>query len=193
MAKGLPRSLKKQKGPANMAGFQVGIGVKAQQQGFQNLQKTVLRLTNLTVALTDNAGVIAYLGQEVFDFPEGLIMFHGAVANLVVTKSSAGVNANWAGNFSLGTVTANNNASLTSTEADLVPSTACSAASAGVGAANGKSGSSQAPQLLDGTSSAKKVFLNYLVNDTDHDVTTTPCSLIFNGTITLFWTNLGDI
>jgi hypothetical protein len=53
-------------------------------------------------------------------------------------------------------------------------------------------GVSTAAATLDGTDTAVDLFLNFLVDDTDHDVTTTPANLIVSGTITLHWINLGD-
>jgi hypothetical protein len=37
------------------------------------------------------------------------------------------------------------------------------------------------------------VYLNILVDDADHDVTSTACNIIANGTITLVWENYGSI
>lgn len=193
MAKGLPRSLRRTLyGPAAQAGDDAGAGVTKRDLGNQAVQRTVLTLTNTPVVLADAAGVVAYGGLKILDLPEGAILFLGASVNLALTKSSAGVNADWDGDFSLGTVTASNNATLSSTEADLIPSTATPQASAGATTAKGASTSTEAPKVFDGTSTAKDVYLNILVDDADHDVTTTPCNIIANGTITILWSLLGD-
>jgi hypothetical protein len=42
------------------------------------------------------------------------------------------------------------------------------------------------------TISAVPVYINMLVDDADHDVTSTPTNLILNGTITVLWTSMGD-
>lgn len=193
MSKGLRRSLKKLYGTPTAAGAGAGSGNQASQIGTAAMQKTVLKFTNQAIPLTDEAGVVAYGGLKIFDFPEGAILFQGAVADLALTKSSAGVNADWDGDFGLGTVTASNNATLSSTEQDLIPTTATPQAVAGATTAKGKSTATESGQILDGTSTPKDVFLNFLVDDADHNVAGTACNLIVNGTVTLFWANLGDV
>lgn len=174
-------------------GAAAGSGVVATEYGDGANHKTVLTLTNTPISLTDEAGVVAFGGLKVYDFPDGLINFKGAVADLAVTKSSAGVNDDWDGDFGLGTVTASNNNSLSSTEQNLIPTTATPQAASGATTAKGKSTDTEANKVLDGTTTPIDVYLNALVDDADHDVTSTPCNLIFNGTITFHWENIGDI
>lgn len=163
-----------------------GVSVNASQTGYT---KTVLKLVNTPVVLADNAGVVAYGSLKIFDFPEGLIGIAGASADLVVTKSSAGVIAAFDGDFGVGTVAANNGAALATTEQDIIPTTATPQAVAGVTTAKGIS---TAPAQFDGTAAALDAYLNMLVDDADHDVTTTPCNLILNGTVTITWAVIGD-
>ena len=167
-------------------------GLTVQEQGVGAIRKTVFTFVNVACALTDVAGVVAYVGKQIYDWPAGYILFHGAVMDLALTKSSAGVNADWDGDVGLGTVTASNNSTLASTEQDLVPTTATPQAVAGVTTADGQSTSTEALKILDGHTAAKDIFLNLLVDDADQDVTTTPCNLIVNGTIEVTWSNLGD-
>lgn len=150
---------------------------------------TVLTFNDTPIVLADNAGVVAYGGLKIFDFPQGSIVIQGATANLAVTKTSAGVTATWNGDFAVGTVTAANDATLTSTEANIIPSTPTPAAVAGATTAKGRS---TAAVTLDGTTTAVDAFINFLVDDANHDVTTTPCNLILNGTVTILWANMGD-
>lgn len=166
-----------------------GTGVTAKEVSPGVVNRTVLTLVNTPVVLADAAGVVAYGGLKVYDLPEGNIHILGAVQSLALTKSSAGVNADWDGDISLGTVTASNNATLSSTEQDIIPTTATPQAVAGATTGHAVS---TAAVTLDGTGTAKDVYLNILVDDADHDVTTTPCNIIVNGTITLTWVNLGD-
>ena len=168
-----------------------GTGVSATEYGNGVVHKTVLALTDHAVALTDEAGVAAYGGSKVYDFPEGAVLVLGATANLAVTKSSAGVDVDWNGDFGVGTVTAGNNAALATTEQDILPTTATPQASAGATTATGQSTATEIA-VLDGTSTAKDAYLNVLVDDGDQDVTSTACNLIFNGTITISWVNLGN-
>lgn len=166
-----------------------GLTIAGARNG--NVHKTTLTFENVVVALSDNAGVTAYAGKKLYSFPAGYQLLLNSTANLVITKSSAGVNANWAGRFGLGTVTASNDATLTGTEQNILPSTLTPAATAGVASAVGVATATEAPALLDGHVSAVPVFFNVLVNDTDHNVNGTACNFILNGTLTLTWINYG--
>ncbi len=164
----------------------------ATETGAGAVHTTVLTFTNTAVALTDEAGVVAYAGTKVYDFPEGAILFLGATTNLALTKSSAGVNVDWDGDVSLGTITASNNATLSSTEQNLIPTTSTPQAVAGVSSAKSQSTATESGVIFNGTGTAIDVYLNLLVDDADQDVTGTACNLILNGTITIVWANLGD-
>lgn len=174
------------------AGTPAGTGVTAVENGSASNHQTILTFVNTPVPLVDEAGVVAYGGLKVYDFPIGRILWLGAVADLALTKSSTGVNANWDGDVGLGTVTATNDNALATTEQNLIPTTATPQAVAGATTADCQSTATESGTIHDGSSTAIDAFLNLLVDDADHDVTTTPCNLIVNGTITMSWANLGD-
>jgi len=176
---------------SSLEGAANGTGVAAVESGNGIFNKTVITFTDHAIALTDEAGVVAYGGSKVYDLPAGAILMLGAVADIDLTKSSAGVNADWDGDVGVGTVTASNNNTLATTEQNIIPTTATPQAVAGVTTANAQSTSTE-NEVIDGTGTAVDVFLNFLVDDADHDVTTTACNLIVNGTLTLHWINLGD-
>ena len=195
MGKGLSHTLERAAGqdPVGL-GNANGAGVELVRSRFLggNLVQAVLSVTDLTLALTDVAGVVAYCSQKIFDFPEGHILLLGAVADLALTKDAAGVADTWNGDVALGTVAAAGDATLTGTEADIVPSTATPAAVAGVSSADCQSTGTESGSILDGHATAKDCYLNLLVDDADQDVTTTPTNLIVNGTIKLTYILLGD-
>ena len=172
-------------------GAKAGADVTVVEYGALMMHKTVFTLDEQAVALTDEAGVVAHGGLKIYDFPEGAIMVVGVTSDLDLTKSSAGVNDDWDGDFGLGTVTATNDASLTTTEDDILPTTATPQATSGATTADGQSTADE-NVVLDGTGTAKDMYLNFLVDDADHNVTGTACNLIADGTITLYWINLGD-
>jgi len=174
---------------ASQVGTKNGSAVTASEGGAHAFRKTTLTLVDHTVALTDEAGVVAYLGSKVYDMPAGSILFLGAKLDLVVTKSSAGVDDDWAGFVGLGTATASNNATLSSTEQNLCPTTATTATD-GESAMKAIATSTEAAKVF---ANGMDVYLNVLVADADHDVTGTACNLIFNGTIDIFWVPLGSI
>jgi hypothetical protein len=162
-----------------------GTGVSISQ--VPGSSRVFVTFTNTPITLTDEAGVVAHGGLKILDLIPGLVVFLGAVADLAVTKSSAGVNDDWDGDWALGTVVASNNNTLSGTEADLIPSTATPQAVGGATTATGVSTATEAATVFDGTSSAVDVYLNFLVDDADHDVGATPCDLIVNGTVTLVY------
>jgi hypothetical protein len=170
-------------------GAVAGTGVSVVESGNGIVNKSVITFTNAPVALADEAGVVAYGGLKVYDMPAGLTYIISAVSDIVLTKSSAGVNADWDGDFGVGTVTAGNNNALATTEQNIIPTTATPQAVAGVTSADGVS---TAAVVLDGTTTAADIFVNLLVDDADHNVTGTACNLILNGTLTLIWINGGD-
>jgi len=182
--------------PTNATGgagedYSLATGTVAAEYGNGIVNKTVFTLDDQTVTLADEAGVVAYGSQKLYDFPAGAIMILGATADIDLTKSSAGVDADWNGDFGVGTTAAGNNNALATTEQNIIPTTATPEASAGATTANGQSTATE-NAVIDGTTTALDLYLNILVDDADHDVTTTACNLIANGTITVFWINLGD-
>jgi len=169
-----------------------GVGELSVSEEMPGLYRTVFTLTDLPIALVDEAGVVAYGSQKLIDFPEGVIVFQGASADLDITKSSAGVIDTWDGDIGVGTAAASNNATLTATEDNVLPSTATPQAVAGATTGDMVCTAAEVGVVVDGTSTAADLYLNVLVDDADHDVTTTPCNLIFNGTITVLWSWAGD-
>jgi hypothetical protein len=172
-------------------GAAAGTGVAATEKGDGNLHKTVLTFTDAAVVLADEAGVVAYGGLKVYDFPAGAILVLGAVLDVDLTKSSAGVEDTWDGDVGVGTTTADNDASLATTEQDIIPTTATPQAADGATTANAQSTATE-NKVHDGTGTAKDAYVNLLVDDDDHDVAGTACNLIMNGTLTICWVNLGD-
>ena len=151
-----------------------------------------LTLTNTPVVLADEAGVVAYGALKIADMPAGAILILGAVLDLNLTKSSAGVNADWDGDIALGTAACGNNATLAGTEANIIASTVTPQAVAGATTGNAYSATAESGNVFDGTSSALDVYLNILVDDADHNVSGTPCNIICNGTVKLSYIRLGD-
>lgn len=165
-----------------------GAGVTAAQAA-PGLQRKRFTLTNVAVALTDEAGVVAWGGVKFADFDDGAVLILGAIADLALTKSSAGVNDDWEGDFAIGTATADNDATLGGDEQNVIPSTATPQA---VGGATTARGVSTGTETADGTATAADLFLNFLVDDADHDVGATPCNIIASGTIEVLYAALGD-
>lgn len=166
-----------------------GGTVRVIEKGNQAVHQTVLTFTATPVTMAGSAGNVLYGGLQVYTFQKGNIQLIGAeiqsAGTVKLTCSSAG-SATFTGLSSLGTVTAANDATLTSTEANILASTVIAAATAKV--ATVKNIDLVAPPApLDGTTTAIPVFLNFIV-DTDAANAAGTCT--FTGTVTLAWTNL---
>ena len=178
---------------ADSTGTASGDGVVASERGII-IHRTTLTLTDVAVTLVDNAGTTAYGSLKVYDMPAGAIKVLGVTASLNTAATTLGVDVDAAGDFGLGTVAANNTATpLATTEQNLIANTALTFADVdNLGAEDTTAYTSLIAAAFDGTSTAMDVYVNFLIDDADHDVTTTPCDLTLNGTITFTWVNLGD-
>lgn len=145
--------------------------------------------------LIDHAATVAYTTAVLATLGEGEVMFMGAVADLQLARgkgSATGLSDTWNGDFGVGTVAADNGATLATTEQDLIPTTSTPAAVAAATTAKGISTSTEAPKIFDGTATAKTINLNILVDDGDQDVTTVPSSILVSGDLTVTYVVLGD-
>jgi hypothetical protein len=169
--------------------------ITAYEYGDGVARKTVLECNGLVVTITDDAGVAQYGGVKAYDFPEGMLLLKGARVGGILTAGTTGtIIDNWDGDVALGTVTATTGATLTGTEADIMPSVAVSAGASdkdgvvsavSVATALTESGA----RWFDGTGTAKDMFLNFVIDD---DATHTAGTATFNGTIEFNWEMMGD-
>lgn len=168
--------------------------VTVSESGDSLIHKTVLTCTALPITIADDAGVAQYGGVLVYTFPEGLISSMGAIVSGDLTLGTTGTIINaFTGVNSLGTVTASTGATLVSTEATWLQSTANGVASTKVAAISSVSVATDltetANRIVDGTSISAEVYLNFAIAD---DVTHTAGSGTFTGTITFAWLKVGD-
>lgn len=148
MTKGLTRSLSR--GPA--------------------LKQHMLKQTFVAKALAftvDGLSGVGFGTVVLGDFPEGNILFHGAIGYMSFAGpgGSADLDDNWEGDYGIGTTPAADG-TLTNADVDLLPSTALAAATAEVSprtripstdALNGV--------ILDNTDGSLEINLNVLVDD----------------------------
>lgn len=176
-----PNAVKSSSGVGAVA----GSGVSVKEYGDGVAKKTVFTFTNFQITLTKNGTTSGGAGVKIYDFPEGLILPKGGSSNLVVT------NAGGDGSFvmSLGTAAAGTDGTLTSTEADLAPSTAATVSSnTGTCKMKTTSSSPAAGSPLDGSGTAKDMYFNAALNA---DATGKE-TLVVNGTLEYNWEHLGD-
>lgn len=161
-------------------------GVTVVERGIGFVHQTVFTLTAASVTVTDATTNGAHGGIAIYDFPSASITILGATSDLAVTAGAGGIADGASALCSLGSVVvANTNATLTSTEADSMPSTAATL-SGGVGAC---SGASTAYAMFDGTATTTDLYLNFAVPDGDSSASDT---LSVTGTVTVTWTENGD-
>ena len=172
-----------------------GATVGASEQGDSVVHKTVLSLVATPITITDDAGVAQYGGAgKIYDFPEGLIVVQSAVIDGAVTLGVTGTIINtWGGGIALGTATATTGATLTGTEADIMPEVNVAAATAKVAVVDAVSVATALTEAgarwIDGTTTPVDLFLNLVVDD---DVTHTSGTGTFTGTVTILWMLAGD-
>jgi len=130
-------------------------------------------LTGLEVSLTAAAGTgdenKAAGNIKLTDLPEANILVLGSVAYVGIDGSGTAVATDlddqWAGDFSVGT-TADENATLASTDVNIIQSTAIAAAASSKVAANVRAPSTSSEQgiFIDATAGTVDLFLNILVD-----------------------------
>lgn len=176
-------------------GAKNGSTVTVAEYGEGILHKTVLTCAATPITITDDAGVAQYGGAgKLYDFPEGLLLTLGAVIDGAVTLGTTGtITDTWAGGVALGTATATTGATLTGTEADIMPEVDVAAATTKVAVVDAVSVATalteSGARWLDGTTTAKDLYFNIVVDDS---ATHTSGSGTFTGTVTIHWINLGD-
>lgn len=140
---------------------------------------------DLVITMTDADTNGNHGAHKFADFNEGLVAIVGAISNLSIT-AAAGIDADAAVVGSVGsTVAGVDNATLTTTEANIIPSTACTlTSSAGV-----MDGEFSAIAVLDGTQTAVDAFLNFAVPGDDASANST---ITVSGYIDLIVRYLGD-
>jgi hypothetical protein len=148
---------------------------------------STLTLDAVSVNLVDSGANGGHGSHALLTFPAGNILILGAVCDLTYATAPAGdIDDDAALVTAVGSVaTAVDNATLTSTEANIIPSMT-STLMADAGAGNGES---TAPVTLNGTSSAAVARLNLAIPDADIAADE---PVVVSGTVTITWINLGD-
>lgn len=155
-------------------------------ENVSNIKRSVITFAAQPIAMVDHTTAGAHGSKAIYDFPEGNIHILGAVTNLTTLAGAGGITDTAALIGSVGSVAVGiGDATLTSTEANIVPSTAGTlAAGAGV-----LKGNSTAAVTLDGTQTAAKAYLNLVAPDAG---STADDTITVSGTVTLTWVKLGD-
>ena len=156
-------------------------------------RKVKLTCTALAIPLTDESGVCVHGGYKVYDFPAGLLCFMGA--SVVGELTGDDVNATFDGDVALGSTEVDNTATpMVTTQQDLLANTTLAAATAKVAPVDAFT----VPGLLtesgavwlDGRSTAKDMWLNFLI---DEDGANATADGAFTGTIEFIYAIIGNV
>jgi hypothetical protein len=133
------------------------------------VKSTTITFTNVAPVATD--GSDEGESVKIFDLPDGPICILNAVADLSCVTLSGATNTFVC---SIGSAAAGDDSALTSTEANVVPSTELDT-TAGTVLTNAFDAVLAAPVTLDGTATAADLYFNWAIDDddTDGDVTNT--------------------
>ena len=174
---------------ADGLGAVAGTGVSLSTERGEIWHKTTITITDLSITITDATTVGAHGSQKIYDFPEGVIVVEAAMMNLTTLAGSGGIGDTAALIGALGSAAAGtNNETLTTTEADIIASTA-GTLSGGAGTLVGVGPGSGLNAKLDGHTTPADVYLNIVVPDAGSSASDT---VVVSGTIVLLWLNLGD-
>lgn len=168
--------------------------VVATEYGNGLYNRTKLTCTAVPISVADDAGVAQYGGVKLYTFPEGIINLQGAVLSGALTMGVTGTFINtYTGVIALGSATAGTGATLVTTEATWLQSTAMSTASSKVAATSAFPVATQLTESgarwYDGHSTAAPLWLNVAIAD---DATHTAGSGTWTGVITLIWSCIAD-
>lgn len=143
------------------------------------VRQITITLDGEVLAVADNGVNGGSASLLIFTFPRALTQIMGANVSLAIV-GGAGLTATSAVVGAVGTTaTGTDNATLTTTEADIVPSTACTLAT---NAGTFSAVTATAPALFDGRTTAKTANLNFATPDAGITAATT---LTVTGTVTI--------
>lgn len=157
----------------------------------QEIIKQTIKVEDLAITVTGGASTAVGTGTAVIgDFPEGNILFLGAIGYFSVAGSGADddIAADWEGDFSVGTVP-NANTTLSGTDVDILPSTALAAATAEVSPRTRSANATAA--MFDNTDGSLELNFNLLTDD--DDVTdSTAVTMYITGELTILYSVMAD-
>lgn len=142
---------------------------------------------NLAIRTTGATGV-GFGTAVIRDLPEGNLLLLGAVAYLQFTKLDAGTTDTFDGDYAIGSAATADADFGDAGEADIIPSTAIGAATAGVSPM--ARGANATQVILDNTDGSLELNLNLLIDDAS--VSADDQDFTVSGVVTLALIVLGD-
>jgi hypothetical protein len=152
------------------------------------MKKMRIQLADKAITVAD--GAPGYGTVVIGDFPEGNIVYFGAVAMMQFTKTDADIIATFEGDAALGTA-ATADGSLTGAEVDLIASASMGAAATSSVSPNTRyaSAAALAGTIFDNTDGSLEINLNVLIDDGS---ISGAGSLTVDGWVEILYATLGD-
>lgn len=150
--------------------------------------KQIIPFNDLALSV-DGATGVGFNAAVAADLPEGNILFLGAVAYARVTRpsTSTGIQATFDGDFSIGT-TPTADATLSTTDANIVSSSPLGAATAGVSPVARGTGNTSV--VLDNTDGSLELNFNLIIDDAN--ISADDQAVTVDGYMVLSYIVLGD-
>lgn len=163
-------------------------GLSAAELNVVQIHKTTFTLDDVAIAIT-NGSSAGHGSQQLYDFPDGLIQILGGKIDLAVAVAGSDLDADANGDVHVGTTAQTDVAvgNIVATQHDIIATTPIAELVSGEGPAVGHDGVNTTP--LDGTTAAKKAYLNFLFDTAD---ISDDDAIAVSGTVTLYWMHLGD-
>jgi len=159
----------------------VASTTSAVEYGNATSHQTVLTLSDVPVVVVGATGV-GFGGTKIYDLPEGRILVQGVTVDSLIVTVGTGLDAADGGDWSFGTAITTN-ATLDGVNVDIAPKTSADA----INSTN--STALAASAQFDGTTTAKDININMIIDDADIAATVTNT---VDATVTVTWINLGD-
>lgn len=141
-----------------------GVSGLTVTNNIQTVKYAYCLFNGLSVTMTDNTTAGSQGSQELFTFPQDFVAIIGARMTLTIARVGTAITTTAAVVASIGTaVAANSDATLSSTEADIIPSTAMSLTAGANGPTTGRKAAGNVA-TVDYTS-ATKAYLNFAIPD----------------------------
>ncbi len=173
----------------------MGKGLPRSHSRGDALTKEIIKQTFVANALAvnvDGASGVGFGSVVLGDFPEGNILFLGAVSYMQVSGpgGDAGLSDTFDGDYGIGTTPADDG-TITNADVDLIPSTLTPAATAEVGVrTRGASTTTLSGVVLDNTDGSLEINVNVLVDDASISADGIPMTI--TGELQISYIMLGD-
>lgn len=166
-------------------------GLTVTEYGIGPIHRTQFTLSSsFDMKIVDSGANGGHAGVKIYDFPEGYLQLIGAEANLDFSAGTNGLTSTSTYDVGVGTAdVGTDNAALATTEQDVIAKVEGNTTDGGTTTIATLHGAGTTITAYDGTATAKDLYINAAIEADDCSATQTAN---INGTVTVYWINLGD-